>query len=224
MGPTALPPLRRKAYCRISSPSVGFEARTLGPMASTLTITPPRTTFHFVFVEAVYTKGYTQWFVWCSSWLLQIYVYSAWISLTFLLLFNQVSLPYTSVVSVLTFPYFLYFKQEFHNMVGASTTVKIPPVCPCLCAMYCRESGLALVLISVLQFQRCKRQAMLPSYLTHIRRTKALPSVLVPTGGSCGLHVRPSILKSRLETHDFKHWDAQYKNEFVLLTNSVGLL
>jgi hypothetical protein len=49
MGPTALIPLRMKACCGLLSPlqirpRPGLNPRTLDPMATTLTITPPRTT------------------------------------------------------------------------------------------------------------------------------------------------------------------------------------
>jgi hypothetical protein len=43
-GPTALFPLWRKACCEFLSPSAGLNPRTLGPMASTLSVTPLRTT------------------------------------------------------------------------------------------------------------------------------------------------------------------------------------
>jgi len=42
MGPLALLPLRRKACCGFLSLRPGLNPRTLGPMASTLTITSPR--------------------------------------------------------------------------------------------------------------------------------------------------------------------------------------
>jgi hypothetical protein len=50
MGPTAILPLWRKACCgflsplKINLPQPGLNSRTISPMASTLTITPPRTT------------------------------------------------------------------------------------------------------------------------------------------------------------------------------------
>jgi hypothetical protein len=53
MGPMALLPLQRKSYCGFLSPlkissQPGLNPRALGPMESTITITPPRTTASLV--------------------------------------------------------------------------------------------------------------------------------------------------------------------------------
>jgi hypothetical protein len=58
-GPTVLLPLRRKwksgflSPLKIHRPRSGSNPRTLGPVASTLTTSPPRTTFAFYFLKII---------------------------------------------------------------------------------------------------------------------------------------------------------------------------
>jgi hypothetical protein len=50
MGPTALLPLRKKECCRLYRPRPGLNPQGLGPVTSTLAITPPRTTSCMILV------------------------------------------------------------------------------------------------------------------------------------------------------------------------------